>query len=836
MTAHHAHSPRWFSHKKAQKTAKTERYFFCASLRLFAAILPAGVLALPSFAHAATPAVSLAQKIQPFFDQHCASCHAGDEKEGNFSVDLLTPKFDDHLNALRWEKVFDKIATGEMPPKKKARPPEHDRSAVVDWIGAQLKAESAQRYQAEGRAQRRRLNRVEHENTLRDLLSAEIRIASLLPEDGRAHGFDTVDEALSMSTVQMEKYLEATDRALDVALGAKAPAPFKRESFTFITPEKSLAITRDRFERGLLLEDSAVIFVTNGENQPWFIREFGAPEPGRYKVRVTASAYQSEGKPLTMRIYDGYFLPGGSGKRITGYYEIPADKPTTVEAEVFLESPRDTFRILPYDLPGRGNKAGQKDYRGPGLRVYGIEIEGPLEAAQWPPRSRTALLGDIDPTKATEANAHAILRRFAPRAFRRPISDAELAPYLAFATDRLKAGGTFEQAVRAGLKSILVSPRFIMLDSSAGKLDGHALASRLSYFLWSTMPDEALLAAAVSGELTQPAKLRAEVDRMLRDPKAATFTKNFTDQWLELKQIDATTPDKQLYPEFDEWLQVSMIKETRDFFDEVLRNDLSVLSFIDSDWGVFNQRLAEHYGLRDSKNAPLVTGLTHRRVTLPPGSHRGGVLTHGSILKVTANGTTTSPVIRGAWLLDRVLGTPIPPPPANVPAVEPDIRGATNIREQLAKHRELGACASCHIKMDPVGFALENYDVIGGWRDRYRILPPEDPNADAQAKKAKQQAKQEKRFAQGARIDSADTLPTGESFRDVDEFKRHILSRPEPIVRGLTEKLIIYGTGHAIEFSDRDAVEHIAQQAAKNNYGFRSLIHAVVQSDIFLNK
>ncbi len=795
-------------------------------------------VAIPSVAVAASapPAASFEATLQPFFDQHCASCHDDEAKEAGFSVDALKPAFNDRATAHRWERVFEQIASGEMPPKKKSRPPEADRSAVLGWIDTQFKAEAGQRYAAEGRAQRRRLNRNEHENTLRDLLGTEIRIASLLPEDGRAHGFDTVDEALSMSTVQMEKYLEATDRALDAAFGAKPPAPFKRASFSFTTPEKSIAITRDRFERGLLLDDSAVIYVTNGENQPWFIREFAAPEPGRYRIRVTASAYQTEGKPLTMRIYDGYFLPGGSGKRISGYYEVPADKPTTIEAEVYLESPRDTFRILPYNLPGRGNKAGQKDYKGPGLRVYGMEIEGPLAAAAWPPRSRGALFGDIDPARGTEADAHAILRRFAPRAFRRPISESELAPYLGFATDRLKAGGNFEQSLRAGLKAILVSPRFVMLDSSAGRLDGFALASRLSYFLWSTMPDDALLAAAAAGSLTQPAALRAEVDRMLRDPKAATFTKNFTDQWLELKQIDATTPDKQLYPEFDEWLQVSMIKETRDFFDEVLRNDLSVLSFIDSDWAIVNQRLAEHYNLRQPDGTPLVTGLEHRRVPLPPSSRRGGVLTHGSILKVTANGTTTSPVIRGAWLLDRILGTPVPPPPANVPAVEPDIRGATNIREQLAKHRSLGACASCHIKMDPVGFALENYDVIGGWRERYRILPPEDPNADAQAKKAKQPARQEKRFAHGAAIDAADTLPTGETFRDVDEFKRHVLKRPAPIVHGLTEKLLIYGTGHAVEFADRDAVARIAQQAAKNNYGFRSLIHAVVQSDIFLNK
>jgi hypothetical protein len=581
------------------------------------------------------------------------------------------------------------------------------------------------------------------------------------------------------------------------------------------------------------------MFVSGGDKHPRGIREFAAPGPGRYRVRVSAGAYQSRGRPVVMRIYDGYFLPGGT-KRITGYFQVPADDPVVIEAEAFLESPRDTFQVVPYGLPGRVTKGGIKEYDGPGLRVHWVEIEGPLEATQWPPPSRAALLGGVDPATGTEADAHTILRRFAARAFRRPVSEPELAPYLAFVSAQMAQGETYERAVRAGLKAVLVSPRFLMLDADPGPLDGHALASRLSYFLWSTMPDADLFAAAAAGDLADPAKLRAQVDRMLAHPKARAFTRNFTDQWLELRQIDATTPDKQLYPEFDEWLQVSMVRETREFFDELLRADLSVMSFIDSDWAMLNERLAGHYGLAGEDGRPLAEGLPLRRVMLPPGSRRGGVLTHGSVLKVTANGTTTSPVLRGAWLLDRILGAPVPPPPANVPAVEPDIRGATNIRDQLAKHRSLGQCASCHKKMDPVGFALESYDVIGGWRDRYRIVAEEGPKptpGQGQGQgKGKPKGKGEPRYKLGPAVDAGDTLETGEAFRGIDEFKRLVLSRPEPVVRGLAEKLLVYATGHALEFADRDAIAAIVAEARREDYGLRSLVHAVVQSETFRNK
>lgn len=362
------------------------------------------------------------------------------------------------------------------------------------------------------------------------------------------------------------------------------------------------------------------------------------------------------------------------------------------------------------------------------------------------------------------------------------------------------------------------------------------------------MPDTQLIELATSGKLVNADALQQQVERMLDDPKAQAFIKNFSSQWLALNQIDATTPDELLYPEFDELLQVSMVRETHAFFEELIRKDLSVLSFIDSDWGMLNQRLAAHYQLAaddpseivnasarfsmTNQAPPLVAGLDVQKVMLPDNSHRGGLLTQAAILKVSANGTTTSPVVRGVWMLERLLGAPVPPPPMNVAAIEPDIRGATTIREILDKHRAADQCAVCHNKIDPTGYALENYDVIGGFRDRYRIIASDEELAAIDASKNKKQ----NRFKSGSKVDSSDKLPTGEAFGNLEDFKRLILNRPEPIARNLIERLLIYSTGHSIEFADRENVSAIMQVASKSNYGLRSVIHAIVQSEPFLTK
>jgi len=346
------------------------------------------------------------------------------------------------------------------------------------------------------------------------------------------------------------------------------------------------------------------------------------------------------------------------------------------------------------------------------------------------------------------------------------------------------------------------------------------------------MPDDELLAVAKRGELKKPEVLRAQTERMLKDPRSRAFVTNFTGQWLSLREIDRTTPDPRLYPEFDPLLRWSMLEETRRFFAELLSENLSVQNFIDSDFTFLNRRLAKHYGI------PGVDGVELRKVALKPEHHRGGILAQAAILKVTANGTTTSPVVRGVWVNDHILGTPIPPPPPGVPAIEPDIRGATTVREQLAKHRQIKSCASCHVKIDPPGFALEAYDVIGGYRENYRALtnkPVKNPTADEFPAIAKWiNVPPCDRF--GPAVDAGDVLADGRKFSNLAEFKRLLLANPDQMARTVAEKLSVYATGAGLGYGDRDELERIVAASRASKYGLRALVHEVVQSKLFLTK
>ncbi len=418
-------------------------------------------------------------------------------------------------------------------------------------------------------------------------------------------------------------------------------------------------------------------------------------------------------------------------------------------------------------------------------------------------------------------DADKILRKFARRAFRRPVTDADVQPFVDIVAKNLAAEYTFEQAIRAALKGVLMSPEFLFLRENPGKLNDFALASRLSYCFWSTMPDEELFTLAEQNKLHEPGVLREQVERLLKHPKAVAFTDNFVGQWLGLRDIDATEPSHILYPEFDHNLKVSMIRETELFFEELLKHDLSVTNFVASDFSMLNGRLGKHYGIAG------LDGWEFRKTPLPPESYRGGVLTMGSVLKVTANGTTTSPVLRGAWILDRILGTPPSPPPPDVTVLDPDIRGATTIREQLAKHRSLPACASCHATIDPPGFALESFDCIGGWRDEYRVTGS-----------GKSVVIDGRRMAYhiGKPVDPSDVMPDGQKFANVDQFKQILLQNPDQLARSLAAKLLTYATGAAPTSSDQAAIEEIVNDVRGKKHGLRSLVHAVVQSEVFRTK
>ena len=372
-------------------------------------------------------------------------------------------------------------------------------------------------------------------------------------------------------------------------------------------------------------------------------------------------------------------------------------------------------------------------------------------------------------------------------------------------------------------RAVITSPRFLFLEELPGHLDQWALASRLSYFLWSTLPDEELQKLAASGTLSQPAILRGQVERMLASPKAKAFVENFVGQWLDLRQIDFTQPDRKLYPEFDDILKAAMVGETHAFFAQMLHDDASVSNFIHSDFLMLNRCIAEHYKIDG------VTGEEFRRVPLSAGSHRGGVLTQASVLKVTANGTFSSPVLRGAWVMRRLLGEPPDPPPADVPAFEPDTRGATSIRQQLAKHRSVASCASCHTHIDPPGFALENFDVIGGWRERYRSETGESSSDIFRGRRVWE-------YRLGPKVDASGELADGRKFQNIDEFKQLLLQREDQVARNLTRNLLTYATGAGIQFADRDVVETILARVKSQGGGLRTLVHEIVQSQSFQSK
>ncbi len=791
------------------------------------------LLAFPHARSAADPPAPVAQKpdepVRAFLTEHCQECHTGEKPKGDFSLDKLGTDFENTANRERWLAAMKRVQVGEMPPKAKPRPAEKDVQSLASWIEAKTGASRL----AHGRTVLRRLNRIEYQNTVRDLLGIDVDFQQMLPADSSANGFDNSGEALHVSSFLLEKYLEAADTALGLAIANNPQPPVVKKRYSL----KDQHQVKNTTEKVFRIEDDTVTMFSSSAWQAVHVYQFYPPDRGRYRFRISASATQSAGKPVTYCVaVGGRRMAGKSG--LIDYYDASAEKPNVVEFVEFME-PRTTITILPYGLAGAQtvNKIGADKYDGPGLAVQFVEIEGPLHDT-WPPASHRRIFGDREQkpspvfnngkrvevsSKEPEADAETILRDFARRAFRRNVTDAEMKPFLELVNKKLAAKHSFEKAVRVGLTAIMVSPDFLFIREKPGRLDDFALASRLSYFLWSTMPDEELLTLAQNEKLSQPETLRAQVERMLKSPKANQFTENFVGQWLGLREIDATEPSHLLYSEFDHMLKVSMIRETELFFAEVLKEDLSLTNFVASDFTLLNARLAKHYGI------PGLDGFAFRKVTLPPGTHRGGVLTMASVLKVTANGTTTSPVTRGVWVLERVLGTPPPKPPADVPSIEPDIRGATTIREQLAKHRQVASCATCHTKIDPPGFALESFDVIGGWREQYRTTG----NGDR-----KEVIVDGRRmpYRMGAKVDPSDVMPDGSKFTNIDEFKQLLLKDKDQLARALAEKLLTYATGAAPEATDKPEIEAIVKRAREKNYGFRTLVHEVVQSKMFQTK
>ncbi len=559
-------------------------------------------------------------------------------------------------------------------------------------------------------------------------------------------------------------------------------------------------------------------------------RQIGAfdfqPESGVHELEVLLAAgevMQTDGSRLFRTRVNGtdeqYVNPLAQPDGMPGY----AVQWLEVEGPLTDETTGAGYRLLFDDLPLRRLEPGAR-----GVRLETVPPPPPPGTPR-PPVPPSFKLTEV-PVEVISANpardAERLLRRFLARAYRRPVREEDVQLFLALFRGQIEKGDGFGQAMLATYTAVLASPGFVFVEEAPGRLDDHALATRLALFLWNSTPDAALRARADRGELRDPAVLRAETERLLADPKSQRFVEAFTDYWLDLRKIDDTSPSATLYNDYelDDPLKQAALEETRLFVAELLHADLPASNLIHSNFTFANERLAAHYGLAG------VTGATLRRVALPAGSVRGGLLTQASILKVTANGTTTSPVLRGYWITERILGIETPPPPP-VPAVEPDIRGAVTIRQQLEKHRADPSCASCHATMDPPGFALESFDVMGGWRDRYRAVKEDIAPVPGIGLNGQRFV-----FHHALTVDAAGALPDGRSFHDVRDFKRLLLADPEPVARALAKHLVTYATGQPVRFSERAALDGILARAAPTGYGVRTLVHGIVQSDLFQMK
>ncbi len=765
---------------------------------------------------AQTSAAVASPDLTAFLTKYCVDCHGAEEPKAGLRLDGLKLDLTSADNFRGWTKILDRIESGEMPPKVAERPAPADQAKFVALLTAKLLAADAQSLPQPGSLVLRRMTRQQYENSVCDLLSIKLDLQSRLPADGRALGFDNVGAALSLSSAQLEIYLDAADAALDAAIIKKPRSPGIKQRLNGL--ETMQELTARVNGRMWNQEDVAI---TYGRMQ-FYVGRDAAPEDGRYRVRMSLYSVQNGGEPAEIYVAS----PHKNGDKVIGYYNVPADVPQVLDIDCWLlKGARVQVSTPKFGYVNKRSRTPQV-ITNPGIAVEWVEIDGPLYD-QWPPQSHQRLFGELPlelvssyynlwTVKSTEplADAERLLGSFMRRAYRRPVTSEEIAKIVALVAAQLDQKQSFEESMRVGYKAVLCSPDFLFFQDRPGENDELALASRLSYFLWNTMPDEELLTLAEKQELSKPEVLRAQTERLLKDPKAQRFIQNFLGQWLDLRLIDFTTPDPKIYPEFNGALQEAMVAETKLFFEDVLNENRSLLNFIDSDYTFLNERLATHYGIKDVKGTEM------RRVSLPADSHRGGVMTMASVLKVTANGSYTHPVHRGVWLLRNIVGQPPDPPPPNAGAIEPDLRGAKTIHEQLAVHRQSQSCAGCHSKIDPLGFALENFDVMGTWQEKYRILsgPMLSLNRN------------------GPAVEANYELSDGRAFQNVDELKKLLLTDKDQLARCLTEKLLVYSSGRALRFSDRQEVNGVIERIRKQGYGLRSLVHEIVQSRVFQSK
>jgi mono/diheme cytochrome c family protein len=768
--------------------------------------------------------------MKPFLAEHCARCHGEKKQKGDLRFDTLPRDFAAPLSASHWADAMERISAREMPPDDEPQPKAEDAARVAEWIAQQLKEGEATRLAKRERVTFHKLTREEYANTIRDLLGVTFDATDPggLPEDPNWQGFERIGSVLSLSPAHVEKYLAAADAVLTEALPAAAPKQLFRRRDVW---ELRYHGTRPKAEQ-LGIADRARV-----ELWPHDGLDVGGdfPVSGEYRMRIKLSGM----KP-----------PAGRAPHISIYAKdvdrmlfeqdvvIPEDQPETIVFTFHVAAGSHDLRLTceapgPSLLPRHGrydagrffttikeSDTGRQPWQyklsdenfvpiRPFLIVDFVEVEGPLQSA-WPSPQQQAI---IPPGTQDTVQAREILTRFAARAFRRPAQAAEVERLVKLVESEVKSGEKFEPAVKSALAAVLCAKDFLYLVEGSPahanvRLNDWELASRLSYFLWSSMPDEHLFDLARANTLHNPDVLRGEVARMLHDAKAERFTTGFPRQWLQLKRVGMFAPDKKLYPDYDPHLEKSMIAEATAFFRRVTENNLSVREFLDSDWTMLNARLAEHYGIVG------VTGDAFQRVALRPEDHRGGLLTQAAVLSLTSDGQRHRPVHRGKWVLESIFNRPPPPPPANVKPIEPTPAGQpkATLRMKLDAHKSDETCAACHRKIDPLGLAFDNYDAIGRWRTEETVRDGDGANP---------------------KVDASGELPDGRKFADSVEFKHLLLGNVDKFAAAFVEKLATYALRRAMTIDDRRAISALAAKSKADDYHLAGMIESLVTSDLF---
>jgi hypothetical protein len=722
-------------------------------------------------------------EMLPLLERFCYDCHG----DGSSKGDLVLDEYSDFETMLRdrgtWEEIMHQIDTKVMPPpKKKEQPSPEEREKMLGWIERSVFHFDCD-HPDPGRVTLRRLNRAEYNNTIRDLVGVTFRPADDFPADDAGYGFDNIGDVLSLSPLLFEKYLAAGEKILGQAIRTVEPP----------RPVRSYGAEE---LRGGGMAGSDRVLPSSGE----ITAGHDFPSLGTYVVRVDAAASQAGDEPAKMAVRL-------DGKEVGGF-EVPNLPDEIREYSVEVKVEKGGHRIdVAFLNDFYDPEAADQTRRDRNLFVRSVRIEGPLGVVLPVPEFQRRYLGE----KVAEGDRMTVARKaledFVLRAYRRPPQSGEIERLLGFlAVPEQSDPYAFEQGMKLAFSAVLASPHFLFRgemqeqpDNPAGNylIDEFALATRLSFFLWSTTPDDRLLELAGKGELR--ANLEAEIGRMMADAKIRALTENFAGQWLQLRNVELVSPDRNRFKDFDSSLARDMRRETEMVFERIVKEDRSVMDFLTADYSYVNERLAGYYGISGVKGGEF------KLVSLK-GTPRGGILTHASILTLTSNPTRTSPVKRGKWVLENILGTPPPEPPPNVPPLEERRRGddaGETLRQRLEKHREDPNCAACHALMDPIGFAFENFDATGRWREK-------DGNAG---------------------IDSTGELVSGERFKDAADL-RAILAAEKggDFVRCMSERMLTYGLGRGLEFYDKCAVKEIVRRVGENDHRFSSMVRAVVDS------